>query len=167
MKELSLPSGEFLVRAGQTSSVFGLVLQGLLRKFYTTPKGKELTRGFAVAGELVGAYASLLTSSPSLLSVQALENCRILTMDFAHLQQLYDRYPSWNKLGRRIAEELFLEREEREFTLLTLSAGERYERFRRARPDIVERIPQYEVASYLGVTPVSLSRIRARGKKAR
>lgn len=167
LKEEVVPSGEFLVRAGQTATTFGLVLQGLLRKFYTTPKGKELTRGFALAGDLVGAYASLLTASPSLLSIQAMEDCRLLTLDFSVMSQLYQRHVAWNTLGRRVAEELFLEREDREFTLLTLSAAERYQRLRRARPDILERVPQYEIASYLGITPVSLSRIRARSKKPR
>jgi CRP-like cAMP-binding protein len=163
----SLASGEFLVRAGQPSTTFGFVQKGLLRKFYTTAKGRELTRGFAVDGELVGVYAALLTSSPSQLSVQALEDCQLLMMDYSALQQLYARHPGWCTLGRRVAEQLFLEREEREFTLLTLSASERYDRFRHARPDIMERVPQYEIASYLGITPVSLSRIRARVKKPR
>jgi CRP-like cAMP-binding protein len=166
-REMTLERGEFLVTAGQRTTVVGLVLEGLLRKFYTTQKGRELTRGFASSGELVGAYAALLTDSISTLTIQALEKSRVLLLDFGNLQRLFATHPSWNTVGRRIAESLFLEREQREMALLTLSAAERYDQFRRQHADLVERVPQYQIASYLGITPVSLSRIRARLKHGR
>ncbi|WP_437597541.1 Crp/Fnr family transcriptional regulator [Sorangium sp. So ce590] len=154
--------GEFMTRAGERPREFGLVRSGLIRKFYVTSRGRDVTRGFAAAGELVGAYAALLGRCASQLSVQALEDSSVLVADFEAFERMYDRHPSWNTLGRRVAEALFVEREQRAAELLTLSAEQRYEALLARNSALVERVPQYQIASYLGITPVSLSRIRAR-----
>ncbi|WP_437983260.1 Crp/Fnr family transcriptional regulator [Sorangium sp. So ce117] len=159
--------GELMTRAGERPRDFGLVLSGLVRKFYVTPRGRDVTRGFAMEGELVGAYAALLSKCASQLSVQALEDSSVLVVEFEAFERLYDRHPSWSTLGRRVAEALFVEREQRAAELLTLSAEQRYEALLARSPALAERVPQYQIASYLGITPVSLSRIRARRAQRR
>ncbi|WP_437855285.1 Crp/Fnr family transcriptional regulator [Sorangium sp. So ce363] len=166
-RRVRLDRGELMTRAGERPRDFGLVLSGLVRKFYVTPRGRDVTRGFAMEGELVGAYAALLGRCASQLSVQALEDSRVLVVEFEAFERLYDRHPSWNTLGRRVAEALFVEREQRAAELLTLSAEQRYEALLARSPALVERVPQYQIASYLGITPVSLSRIRARRAQRR
>ena len=167
LKDRVLEKGEFFGKAGEHPSEFALVVNGLLRKFYVTQDGRQMTRGFAMAGELVGAYAALLTHTESKLSVQALETSRVVTVEFAAFEALYERHACWNTLGRRVAEQLFVEREQRESDFLTLTPERRYEKFLSERPDIAERVPQYQVASYIGITPVSLSRLRARRQRRR
>ncbi|WP_437714078.1 Crp/Fnr family transcriptional regulator [Sorangium sp. So ce448] len=166
-RRVRLDRGELMTRAGERPRDFGLVLSGLVRKFYVTPRGRDVTRGFAMEGELVGAYAALLGKCASQLSVQALEGSSVLVVEFEAFERLYDRHPSWNTLGRRVAEALFVEREQRAAELLTLSAEQRYETLLARSPALAERVPQYQIASYLGITPVSLSRIRARRAQRR
>lgn len=167
LKQRELLKGEFLTHAGERPREFGLVLTGLIRKFYVTQDGRQITRGFAERGELAGAYAALLDQSESRLGVQALEPSRLFTLEFSALEALYEQHACWNTLGRRVAERLFVEREQRESDLLLLTPEQRYEKFLAERPELAQRVPQYQIASYLGITPVSLSRIRARRRRRR
>jgi CRP-like cAMP-binding protein len=167
LKDRVLEKGEFFGKAGERPSEFALVVSGLLRKFYVTQDGRQMTRGFAMAGELVGPYAALLTHTESKLAVQALETSRVIAVQFAAFEALYEHHACWNTLGRRVAEQMFVEREQRESDFLTLTPEQRYEKFLLERPDIAQRVPQYQVASYIGITPVSLSRLRARRQRRR
>jgi len=167
LKQRVLPKGEFLTKVGDRPTEFALVLDGMIRKFYVTQDGRQMTRGFAVRGELAGAYAALLTRSESRLNVQALEDSRLLVLEFAAFEGLYLRHPCWSTVGRRVAELLFVQREQRESDLLTLTPEQRYEKFRTEQPNIFQSVPQYQIASYLGITPVSLSRIRGRRRRAK
>ncbi|AKU92475.1 Crp/Fnr family transcriptional regulator [Vulgatibacter incomptus] len=154
-----LGRGEYLTREGDVAVEFGWVLRGLVRKYYLGRNDGEVVRGFAAEGQLAGAYASLLSGAPSLLNVQALEETDLLVMDYSDFVQLYERHVCWQQLGRKVAESLLLEREEREHQLLRMNATDRYLSFRREQGDLVGRVPQHQIAAYLGITPVSLSRI--------
>lgn len=157
-----LAPGEMLTRAGEVATRFGFMLDGLMRKVHVTARGKSVVRGFARRGDFVGAYASILSGQKSYLNVEALTNARLFEFDSALLPELYARHACWQTLGRRIAEELLLEREARAHELLTLSATERYARFCETHREILPQLRAYDIASYLGITPVSLSRLRAR-----
>ena len=108
----------------------------------------------------------MITQTPSTLTVEALVPSTLITLSRTVSQQLFDRHHGWERVGRRIAELQFIERELREHELLCLTPLQRYEKFRRERPQLLNIIPQYLIASYLGITPVSLSRIRARVVKS-
>ena len=99
---------------------------------------------------------------PAPYSVQALEPTVALSAAWADLEALYDRHPALERLGRRIAERIAVKKELRERALLELTATERYQAFVRDEPALFARLPLYHVASYVGVTEVSLSRIRGR-----
>jgi CRP-like cAMP-binding protein len=157
-----LDRGEFLTEAGQVAAHVGFVVSGLIRKAHVTPRGKPVVRGFAGPGAVVGAYVSLLTGAPSYLSVEALRDSELFVLKWSDLNLLYARHACFQALGRRLAELTLLEREERAHELLTLSAGERYARFRETHHALLPELRSYDIASYLGITPVSLSRLRAR-----
>jgi CRP-like cAMP-binding protein len=131
-----------------------------------TARGKRVVRGFGGPGSVVGAYASLLTREPSHLRVEALEPTRLFVWPWSETESLYARHVCWQIVGRRIAEANLLEREQRAHQLLTASATERYRRFCETHRELMPRLRDYDIASYLGITPVSLSRLRARNASA-
>lgn len=157
-----LARGECLTRAGEVADRVGFVVSGLLRKAHVTARGKPIVRGFGGPGAIVGAYVSLLTGAPSYLSVEALQDSELFVLPWSELNALYDRHACFQTIGRRLAELTLLEREARAHELLTLSASERYARFCEQHRALLPELRSYDIASYLGITPVSLSRLRAR-----
>ncbi|PJZ27792.1 Crp/Fnr family transcriptional regulator [Leptospira kmetyi] len=159
VKELSY--GDFLIRQGKIPTEFAFVFSGVLREYYLTPDGTEYIKSFNFPGEFTGSYFDLLTKQPSTCNIRAITDCKLAVANFSHLTELYDTHIAWERLGRMVAENLFLKKARREYELLALSAEERYELLKRNYPNIEDVIPQYHIASYLGITPVSLSRIRS------
>jgi CRP-like cAMP-binding protein len=157
-----LKRGELLTRAGEVADQVGFVVKGLFRKLHVTPRGKAIVRGFGGPGAIVGAYVSLLTGTPSYLSVEALCDSELFTLPWSELNELYARHTCFQTIGRRLAEVTLLEREARAHELLTLTASERYARFLQTHQALLPELRDYDIASYLGITPVSLSRLRAR-----
>lgn len=111
----------------------------------------------------MSSYVSCITGQPSLLSIESLTDCRLLVFTYETLQSLYEQSQQWERFGRLLAEYLSIGLEERMAGLLMLSAEERYHQLLESnKQKILERIPQHYIANYLGITPVSLSRIRNR-----
>ncbi|MEQ9363995.1 MAG: Crp/Fnr family transcriptional regulator [Leptospirales bacterium] len=157
-----LKRGEYLARAGEKATDFAVVIKGALREFYIRPNGSEFNKQFCLAGDFSGSYFDLLSEGVSTASIEALSDCRLLIGDYRRFTALYDRHPVWDRVGRLIAEALFVRKARREYDFLALSAEERYRLLRARTPRLEELIPQFHIASYLGVTPVALSRIRQR-----
>ena len=162
VREVALSKGACFVEEGRKASTVGFVLEGNMRQFYTSD-GEEKTTYFFFENHLVSGYISCLTGQPSLVTIEALSACRLLVFDYEVLTQLYQRSPAWQEFGRLLAEYLVIGLEERMVGLLTLSPEARYAQLLGSGKDkIIERIPQHYIANYLGITPVSLSRIRNR-----
>jgi CRP-like cAMP-binding protein len=155
-------AGEHLVRASEPMPAFFFVVSGLARYYYLTPDGKEVNKAFHVEREFIGNVPTAAADAPSRFFVQALETTRVVVLPRAALTELYDRHPAWDRLGRLQAERVAALKIAREAELLLDSAETRYRSFLRDRPDLSERLPQYQIASYLGITDVALSRIRRR-----
>ncbi|WP_046246456.1 Crp/Fnr family transcriptional regulator [Hymenobacter terrenus] len=158
---LALAKNEFLVQAGEGTRTVAFVTSGVLRAFFTSPDGVEYNKTFFETGDFLGVYYALLLERPSHLSMQALVPTQLWVADFAQLTALYDQHPALERFARRQAERLFLVKEQREIDLVMLDAKVRYEQFRQQHPDLEQQIPQYHIASHLGITPTQLSRIRA------
>lgn len=156
----TVKKGTVWVGPGDTAKFLGFVTQGVFRKYFTLDNGKEFTKGFTTEGQLVAPYVSLLTGNASELAIDALEDVTLITIEYNKLIEAYDRDLCWQIIGRKVAESLFIERERREYELLMLSAKERLLSFEREYPGLVNRIPQYAIASYIGITPVALSRMK-------
>ncbi|MEM6645604.1 MAG: Crp/Fnr family transcriptional regulator [Bacteroidota bacterium] len=136
------------------------VCDGLLRFYYPAAEGKQANKAFITANTFAGAYAASALGTPVLYGVQALEPTRLLAADFAAVRALYDAHPSLDRFGRRLAEWMLMRKEARSRSLLQRNATERYRQFVADHPDLVQRVPQYHIASYLGITEVTLSRLR-------
>ncbi len=158
----SVPAQSHYVRAGEPTADIGFCVQGLFRLYYTTPDGVEYNKNFCGQNQYVASYSSLLMNEPAYFSIQALVDSELLVVRFKDFEALFDRHACWEKLGRKIAESMFISKEKRERELLMLSAEERYRLFLGQYKHLENRIPQYHIASYLGITPVALSRIRRR-----
>lgn len=155
---------ETLVASGQVCSEICFILSGSFR-FFFTKDGTEISNYFCFQGELVSSYQSFLKRAPSFPAIQALEAATLLCFSHAGLQELLQNplvAPKMERFGRMVAEYLVCCYEERMVSFITLNPEERYRQLLEKQPDLLQRIPQHYVANYLGITPVSLSRIRKR-----
>ncbi|MDJ1470600.1 Crp/Fnr family transcriptional regulator [Cytophagaceae bacterium DM2B3-1] len=149
-------------KEGEMEDKIALVLKGSFRQFYTKD-GEEKTTYFYFENHLMSSYISILQNQPSLLTIEALEDSEVLCFSAQTLQNLYTNYPVYQIFGRKLAEYLAVGLEIRMVSLLMDSPEERYIGLLKSnKKKILERIPQHYIASYLGITPVSLSRIRNR-----
>lgn len=157
----SVRKGEFLLRAGEVPHTLGFVVSGVIRLFFLTPDGNEITRSFRVEKSFVSSYSALLLGEPSRLFLQALEPTFLLVTPYSAYQELTAGHLCWQIIDRKFAQQLFIRQEQRECELLLDDATTRYLKFRADYPGLEERVKQHHIASYLGITPVTLSRIRA------
>ncbi|PJZ71305.1 Crp/Fnr family transcriptional regulator [Leptospira perolatii] len=159
-----LRPGEFLVRQGEPASEFAFIISGVVKEFYTTEKGAAFIKTFCIPGEFTGSYFDLLSKQPSTASIEAVNACELAVAKFVDYFALFDEHPAWERVGRKVAESLFIKKAKREYELLALSPPERYLLFKKNLPQVEKLVPDYMIASYLGITPVALSRIRTRLK---
>lgn len=147
---------------GRLSSDVGFVIEGMFRQFYTKD-GDERTTYFFFENHFLSAYISCLTGKPSLITIEALSDSTYISFPYIVLRNLFEQQMVWQKFGRLIAEYLTIGLEERMASLLLLSPEERYlDLLEGSKKKILERVPQHYIANYLGITPVSMSRIRNR-----
>lgn len=159
-KPMELGKNEFFVKEGEYAKQIGFLKKGIVRAFFLNQEGKEYSKQFFVGPSIIGAYTSLLTKQPNKIAQQALTDCQILVADFTKIETLYDKHHDLERLGRRIAEYYFLEKEQKEIEMALLDADQRYLIMRERFPTIESIIPQYYIASYLGISATQLSRIR-------
>lgn len=162
LAEMKLRKNQFFIQEGKKEKNIAFVIEGNLRQFYTKD-GEEKTTYFYFENHLMSSYVSCITGQLSQLSIEALTDCRLLVFTYETLQTLYKQSHQWERFGRLLAEYLSIGLEERMVGLLMLSPEERYQQLLESnKQKILERIPQHYIANYLGITPVSLSRIRNR-----
>ncbi|PWJ43098.1 Crp/Fnr family transcriptional regulator [Sediminitomix flava] len=151
---------EFFIEENKYAEKIAFLEEGCVRAFFTNNEAKEYNKQFFVAPSLIGAYTSLLTKTPNLIPQQALTECKIWIADFNELEKMYELYHDLERLGRKIAEFYFLEKEKKELEMALQNATERYLKFRKQFPNLEQVIPQYHIASYLGISATQLSRLR-------
>lgn len=157
----SLQKKAVLYRAGEIPRSYAYVYKGLLRCFVCDENGNEYNKIFFAEDTFPGAMTALLTSSPSLLAFEALEESLIIEIDFACYRQLLLEKDDLKLFQIRYLEKNWLlAKDAREIEIVQEDATTRYLRFIEEYPNLVDRLPQYHIASHLGVTPTQLSRIR-------
>lgn len=149
-----------LLAAGQRATWCFYVVQGLVREFHLAADGSEHTRAFASAGHFTGSLLDLLSGAPSVTWVQALEPTRVLGFRYAEFEGLCQRWPELSLLARRVVEQLYVRKAQREYQLLSLSAAQRYQDWCGQNAGLQARVSQRVLASFLGITPEHLSRLR-------
>ena len=162
LTEISIRKNDYFSREGKPCKEIGFIVEGCMRHFYTKD-GEEKTTYLYFENNLVTDYLSCLTGKPGLISIEALYDTRLIVFPYSVLAQLYSESKVWERFGRLIAEYIAMGLEDRMTGLLMLSAEERYHQLLGSnKQKILARIPQHFIANYLGITPVSLSRIRNR-----
>jgi len=156
---------DFFVKENTISKNIGFVVNGILREFYTDKSGREYNKTFCLPGYFTGSYYDLFSGKPSVVSIQALTDVKILAMSFSKYKELVNKDIVWLKIAYSFAHQLLITKIEKEFQLLTLSAKERYDLLLSTNKELEQLIPDYHLASYLGITPISLSRIRSTKSK--
>lgn len=151
--------GDLLVKEGKVCNHIYYLQSGIARLFYNQ-KDKEVTSWFAIEGQIITS-SSFITRSPSIETLQCLVNCTVLQIDYNDLQQLFKNHPQTEKFARIAQEQMIILMEARIKGLHFQTAKERYEHLLQTFPKEIFTIPNYYIASYLGITPETLSRIRA------
>jgi CRP-like cAMP-binding protein len=158
---VKLTAGENFIQAGEVPKTIAFILSGLLRLYYLDNSGKEFTKSFCLSNEFIASYSALLLKKPSRLFIEALEDTNLLVADYTNYQKLTQEHQSWQIVNLKLTQALFIKKEKRESELLLDHATTRYLNFLTEYPQLETRVKQYHIASYLGITAVSLSRIRA------
>jgi CRP-like cAMP-binding protein len=159
-KQETFPKNQYFVREGEIARKIGFLDSGVMRAYFVNSEGKEYNKQFFVSQSIVGAYTSLLTQKPNLIAQQALTDCVIYSCNYADLVSFFYMHQDLERLARKIAEYYFLEKEKKEIEIVLLDAQQRYNIFQKEFPVLEQLIPQYHIASYLGITATQLSRIR-------
>lgn len=150
-----------LTKKGEIATELFFINKGLVRLYYE--KGKEEITGFIFKEHLfASSYDSFLRKVPSLQTLETLQACELLVITYQKLEELYVTLPKINVLTRKVAEQRFINGQQILSSFLLESPEERYRRFEVQHKDLLQRVPQNMIASFLGITPVSLSRIRKR-----
>lgn len=163
---MRLKKDEFFVKEGAYAARIGFLTKGVVRAFFLNQEGKEYSKQFFMGPTFIGAYTSLLTKQPTKIAQQALTDCELLVINYSELESAYEKFHDIERLGRRIAEGYFMEKEQKELEMALLDADKRYLILRKHFPGIENLVPQYHIASYLGISPTQLSRIRRKLKGA-
>lgn len=160
-KERTYKKGDFFLAEGQICRQVGFVVKGLMR-YYINHDGEEKTYAFSQEDEFVCNYESFLPQSPSSKIIQALEDCDVLVISSADLHIFYAGIREGERFGRIVIESVFLQLLKDVNSFYTETPELRYIRFLKNHADLQQRISQYHIASFVGVKPQSLSRIRKR-----
>ena len=158
-KPLNLKANDYFLEEGQLCRYVGFIEQGLVR-YYMNDDGNQKTLYFSKEGEFVSNYQSFLPRVASNTSIQAIEDTRMLVVNHAGLELLYTTVKEGEKLGRLAIEQVLLSSIHQLKSFYKDSPAARYQEFLDTYPDLAQRIPQYHIASYVGIKPQSLSRIR-------
>jgi len=156
---LQLGKNEAFVDAGKVANHIAFVRSGYLRVYFNKD-GDEITRDISSEKSFMTSLTSFITKKPSFEIVSTITECELLLISRKDLNYLYQNYNNWQMIGRRVVEEMFVRLQKRVYSLLTTSAEERYIQLMKERPDILKNTPLQYIASYLGITSQSLSRLR-------
>lgn len=160
-KEKQVKKGEFFLAEGQVCKQVGFIVNGLMR-YYINHNGEEKTYAFSQENNFICNYENFLPQTPSTKIIQALEDCEILQISFTDLQIFYKTVSKGERFGRLVIEQVFIQLLQDLSSFYTDTPEYRYGQFVKRHPDLQQRISQYHIASYVGVKPQSLSRIRKR-----
>lgn len=155
-----LKKGEFLSKEGDIANEIAFIKSGILRLFYTNSSGEEITGCLAFSNEILSAYSSFITQQASEENIQAVCDTEVSILTRENLEYLYQRNAVWQQVGRIIAEMHYVELTKKIISFQKDSAKERYNQLISKHPHYIQAIPQHQLASFLGITPRHLTRLR-------
>ena len=148
------------IREGEKPYSFAYVYSGLFRYYYIDNKGNDFTKGFMLENSFITSYSALIQNRESYFSIEALEDAEIIEIDYEKWKTISNNKLCWHKFLLSLVEKGYCIKEAREREFLLFDAEKRYKSFLNFFPGLDKRIKQHLIASYLGITPVALSRIR-------
>ncbi len=159
--------GDIINKEGEVFRNIYFINSGIVRSYFIDSKGRDFTWYIHYSGDkanlknlFVVDYASFIKQEPSKLFFEVIEDTELFSIDFNSIQKLYNLSAKWQEFGRLMADEGYYHIHHRTMSLLTENAKTRYKRLLKENPNLLQIVPQYYIASYLGITPQSLSRIR-------
>lgn len=161
---IQLTKGDFFLKAGTINKHIGFINKGLVR-YFVYKNDDESTFEFTKEGDFIADYQSFNNNTESIQNIQAIEDCEILIINHENVQVIFNSTKKGNLIGRRIIEHRFEIMVNQLLAIYMQSHEDRYQNFIKHYSDLSQRIPQYLIASYVGVKPESLSRIRRRFTK--
>jgi CRP-like cAMP-binding protein len=161
-QKLEFQRGDLFVEEGTICRHLLFIYRGLFR-YYLLHEGHDFTKDFAVdtRNPFCTAYTSFMFQQPSAIWIEALEPCQVWSWHQSDVLPLFHEHPDWLRFAKAMIDHLFYRKEQKEIILLKYSAKERYRHFLIDFPELSQRVSQYHIATYLGITPESLSRIRS------
>ena len=159
-----LSKGDYFLKTGDINKHVGFLHKGLVRYFVYKDE-EESTFEFTKEGEFIGDYQSFRNASASVQNIQAIEDCELLIINYPDIQNIFNTTKNGNIIGRQIISHRFEVMVNQLLAVYMQNHEERYKSFVAHYSDLIQRIPQYLIASYVGVQPESLSRIRRRFTK--
>jgi CRP-like cAMP-binding protein len=158
-------AGAMLLRAGERAAWSFFIHRGLVRELYLGEHGEEHTRAFIAQGEMTGSLLDLLSNTPAVTWIEALEPTCVLALRYADFDALCASFPALHQLARRLAEGVYVRKARREYELLALPAARRHAQWLGEHAALDARLSRRHVASYLGITPEHLSRLRRASRR--
>ena len=162
MEEVKMKKRELLVKEGRVHDFVYFIKDGAMRSYYINQEGKEVTTWFGFEGDVAASLSSFIESKPSFENIVLLEDSTLLKVKQSTLLSFFDSSLELSKFGRKLAEIALLEMEQQIFLNQIADAKSRYDLLIEKNPQILHRVKLGHIASYLGITQVTLSRIRAR-----
>ena len=159
-KVLILKKGDCFVKQDDVCRQIGFINQGTLKTYYINDKGEEITSCFCAENNFTTSYKSFILQSPSDLTIQAIEETELFVIDYENLQKLYAKSLAWQAIGRAVVAKEYIEMEQYASVLSNETAKEKYLRMLKEQPNILQKASITDIASYLGVSRRTLSRIR-------
>ena len=164
-REKKVSKGEVLIREGQTVNKTFFVTQGSLRSFCVDKEGKEHTLQFAIKDWWISDFMAIYNNEPASLTVECITDATVIEFNAQKLDEIYLQFPEFEAFQRKNLERHVVSLHKRILNQLQLTALERYNLFLEQYPNIEQHVPNYHIASYLGITQQSLSRVRAEKSK--
>jgi CRP-like cAMP-binding protein len=162
LKSITLEKSEFFLQQEEKCQYIGFVKNGTMRSFYNNENGNDVSFIFHFNNQFFTDYESILCDKKSKLNIQAIHKSELLLLHKDDLQKLYNKDAYWQEFGRKMTEKLYLDAKKRIEDLLYYTPEKRYKNLLKENPLVFQQIHQKHIASYLGITPQSLSRIRKR-----
>jgi CRP-like cAMP-binding protein len=153
--------GQYVVQQGDVCKYSGFIISGCTRTFYVDEEGQEHIVMFSVEDWWASEIGSFVTQTPSDYNVQCIENTELTQLSYTNQEELFKSIPKLERFFRLILEKAFVDAQKRIVWSFSLSAKEQYLNFKIQYPKMEQRIPQYMVASYLGITKEFLSKIKS------
>jgi CRP-like cAMP-binding protein len=160
LKPLVIGKKQFLLRSGEISKHENFIIEGVMRSYTIDNEGNEHIAMFGMEGWWIGDMYSFLSAKPSLQNIDALEDTKLLQISKDDLDLLYDKVPKFDRFFRILLQNAFVANQNRILASISQTAEEQYLAFVKKYPTLEQRVPQHQVASYLGITPETISRIR-------